>query len=191
MGALKNLVPKKSKAKAGTWLTMLVCPTDNIAADPKTVLELQNGTQGYTPAVGDKVRLGEPFTFLNNAKFSKFDINVDSGELKYETVGERGFEALKNMLSGQIINATSDETREYIEDVTSYRGHVVMIENRDSGDWAVMGSKRHPVQLNVKANSGKKAGDANVVDFDIEDSTGIVYRTYPKALALSVYTDTE
>jgi hypothetical protein len=190
MGQLKNLVRTKCKAKAGTLVTCLTIPSIHLTNAPKTVFEM--GGSGYVPALGDRVRLSEAFTYASvdgtPAKFSKFTINVDSGQVNYESVGDAGFSAQKNMFKAEIVGGTKDEVRDYIEQLDEYCGHVVLVEDRDTQDWIVMGSINNPVYFKFKGDGGAKAGDKNVAAFEIEDQSGIIYRTYPKALALSIHT---
>jgi hypothetical protein len=192
MPALKNLVRSKCKAAPGTTVNCLGIPAIHLSNNPRTVFEKDGATVGYTAAVGDRVRLSEAFTYEtvdgSAAKFAKFKVNIDSGGLNYETVGEKGFEAYKNMGSGEIVGGSMDEVREFVDFVNDFCGMVVLMEMRDSQDWAVLGSKDNPVYFNFKGDIGKKAGDKNVAAFELNDEGGKVFRTYPKALALSVHT---
>jgi hypothetical protein len=191
MGALKNLKRTKCKAKAGTLVTCLTIPAIHLTNAPKTVLEI--GGSGYVYALGDRVRLAEAFTYATvdsaPAKFSKMQINVDSGQVTYESVGDAGYGATKNNFKAEIVGGTKDEVRDYVEQIDEFCGHVVLVEDRDTQDWIVMGSINNPVYFKFKGDGGAKAGDKNVAAFEIEDMSGIIYRTYPKALALSIHTD--
>lgn len=197
MGRMKNLVVETYKELPGGGARVLLIHYKDIINRPKTVAQLNATTVGYTPAVGDKVRLGEAFDYrvitpaagqtpAVTAKFVSYEINIDSGHLSYDSIGDRGFEAFKNMLKSQIIGAGGDAQREFAETLNDDPRCIALFELRDSEDYAVLGSTIVPVTVKIKGDLGKSAGDANAVEIDIEDSSGFIFRTYPKTLALSI-----
>jgi hypothetical protein len=187
MSRIGYLKKNCKKATPGTTINVLMSCADAVANVPKTVYELGQAANGYVRAQGDKVRYGEPFLMVGGEKFTKHRAIVDTGKVSFETAGDAFFEAIKNMGSFEILNATEDGVREVVEDINDCGcGHVVMFE-MPSGDYAVLGNANHPASVKAKGESGSKAGDKNVATVDIEDTTGKVWRTYPKALALDVY----
>ena len=108
----------------------------------------------------------------------------DSGEVMFESVGDRAFEAFKNSAKGYI-TGMQDAVRDWC-DKANQEGCVLLMPMRDTKDFAVIGSIDYPIFFKFKAASGLKAGDKIGVEFTIEDAEGFMYKTYPKELALNV-----
>lgn len=198
---MKTLVVEKYKELPGTSATILLIRAKDLTNRPRTVADINAGVTSYAPKIGDKVRLGEAFTYRTltpanttatppvlevKAKFIKFDINVDSGHANYETIGDRGYEAFKNGLKGEIIGAGGDAQREFIQEINDDNRCIALLERRESGDYIVLGSQVVPISIKFKGDLGAKAGDKNMIDVEIDDTSGVLFRTYPKELALSI-----
>jgi hypothetical protein len=135
----------------------------------------------YNPVVGDKVVLGEEFTYKSGAKWAKFTVVPDSGQVMADSVGDRGFEAYENGFKG-MVKGVGVAQREWAESITdSCGGAVVLVQNR-KGDWEKLGSKISPVTVKFKFDTGFKAGDKQGVELEIKDTSGLIYRTMPAAL---------
>lgn len=191
---LKSFARAKQKPDAGLTVEMLLIPHIYLTNAPRTIYEknIADATPNYTPVESDHVRIAEVFTYasINNVaqRFSRFTVNVNSHNIGYETVGEKGFEVVKNMLNGaEMIGATHDDVRGFIKLIHDFEGFVVLVRDRSTLDYFVLGSKDLPVTLKFTGNGGKKAGDKNVAAFDIEDESGRIFLTYPKSLSLSVH----
>jgi hypothetical protein len=101
-------------------------------------------------------------------------------------VGDRGYEAFKNGIKGEIIGAGGDAQREFIEEINDDNRCIALLELRDSGDYMVIGSQVVPVSIKFKGDLGTKTGDKNHIEVEIEDTSGKLFRTFPKELALSI-----
>ena len=63
MGRLKTLVVEKYKELPGTSATILFIRAKDLTNRPRTVAEMNAAVTTYAPKIGDKVRLGEAFTY--------------------------------------------------------------------------------------------------------------------------------
>jgi hypothetical protein len=86
----------------------------------------------------------------------------------------------------EIIGAGGDAQREFIQEVNDDNRCIVLLERRESGDYVVLGSQVVPVTVKFKGDLGMKAGDKNRIDVEIDDTSGVLFRTFPKELALSI-----
>jgi hypothetical protein len=187
MGSFKNL-KGACKVQQGTGVECLIIAANDLSNTPKTVFEKDGAETGYTAVVGDKVKIAEAFTYVQDKAFAKFTLVPDSGNVMSELIGETGFQAFKNGFKG-MLKGVGDAQREWLQDLAdSCGGAVVLIPRRD-GDYNVFGSKNSPVVPKAKLEGGSKAGDKSGIDIEFEDNSGLIYRTYPKALNLTVLPD--
>lgn len=187
MGSFRNL-RGVCKVQQGTGVECLIIAANDLNNTPKTVYELREPTDTSTPTLGDKVKIGEAFTYSQGKGFAKFTIIPDSGNVSSELVGEAGFQAFKNGFKG-MIKGIGDPQREWLQELADSCGGAVVLVPRRDGDYNVFGSKISPVVPKVKVDSGNKAGDKSGIDIEFEDNSGIIYRTYPAALPLTVVPD--
>lgn len=191
----KNLKKKTGcKGENGTGIEILIIDANYPENMPLTVFEKNNGiTQGYTAESGDKVTFADPFVLktINNTatKFAKFNIVFDSGDLEYETVGDKGYMALTNKMVGDISNAFDPAVLEWIQDINSSCGSIVLVDLPELNAYGVLGSTSRPVEIKFKGGKGKKAGDKNAVGIEINDESGRIMKLYPKALGVAVLPD--
>lgn len=186
MGQIKNL-SGVCKVTPGTGVTVLIIAANDLLNEPRT-LDI-TGPIGadatppvpYTAKAGDKVVLGEAFTYVPGAKFAKFVVVPDSGQVTADSVGDRGFEAYENGFKG-MVKGIGAAQREWAESITdSCGGAIVLVQNR-KGDWDKLGSKISPVTVKFKFDSGQKAGDKQGVELEVKDTSGLIYRTMPSTL---------
>ena len=207
MGRLKNLIVKKYKEVPGAASRIYLIHVKDITNRPRTVAQMNAANTAYVPAPGDTMTIGEAFTYRVitpasaagvtpvvaevRAKFIGFDINTDSAHPTYETIGEKGYTAYKGSIKGEILGASGDAQREFIQDLTNDDRCIVLLELRDSGNFMVLGSQVVPVSISFKGDIGAKAGDKNHIEVMFDDNSGFLYRTYPQQLALGIEDETK
>ena len=187
MGSFKNL-KGVCKVQQGTGVECLIIAANDLGNTPQTIFEKDGASQGYAAVLGDKVKIAEPFTYADGKAFAKFTLVPDSGNVTAELIGEAGFQAFKNGFKG-MLKGVGDPQREWLQELAdSCGGAVVLIPRRD-GDYNLFGSKISPVVAKAKLDGGSKAGDKSGIDIEFEDNSGLIYRTYPKALNLTILAD--
>ncbi len=195
MPQYKNL--KKTtgcKGKNGTGIEVLIIDANAVDGMPLTVYDKNMGiTQNYQPVPGDKVKFADPFVLktINSVaqKFAKFNIVFDSGDMEFETVGDKGYRSLANKMMGDISNAFDPGVLEWIQDIVDSCGSIVLVDLPEFDAYGVFGSTARPVEVTFKAAKGKKAGDKNAAAIEIADESGLVMKLYPKALGVTVMAD--
>lgn len=195
MGQYKNL--KKTtgcKGVNGTGIEVLAIDFNRVDGMPLTVYQKNFGiTAGYEAVAGDKVTFADPFVLKTvNAvpsKFAKLQIVFDSGDMEYESVGDKGYQSIMNKMMGDISNAFDAAVLEWIQDIVDSCGSIVLVDLPEFNAYAVFGSTSRPVEIKFKAGKGKKAGDKNAVGIEIADESGLIMKLYPKALGVAVLPD--
>ena len=190
MGRINHLKKTKPKELAGTGFRILLATVSDIKNRPRTIEQI--GGTNYTYKLGDGVRIGEAFTYpmstdpvpVPTGGFIEAKIYEDSGEVMTESIGDRAFEAFKNSAKGYIVGM-QDPVRDWMQKVNE-EGCVLLIEFRDTKDFAIIGSIDYPIFLKFKGNTGVKAGDKIGTEFTLEDAEGLMFQTYPKTLALNM-----
>lgn len=182
------------KGAPGTGIEVLAIDFNRVEGMPLTVYAKNFGiTSGYEPAPGDKVKFADPFILKTvesvPSKFAKLNINFDSGDLEYETVGDKGFESITNKMMGEITNAFDPGVLEWIQEITDSCGSIVLVDVPELNAYAVFGSTYRPVSMKFKGAKGKKAGDKNATTLEISDESGLIMKLYPKALGVSILPD--
>jgi hypothetical protein len=193
MRQYKNHTRASAKGVQGTGTEVLIIPAENIATWPRTKYEKNLGTNGYTPALGDKVTFDEAFTYktVNSvaAKFSRIKIVFDTGKPMYESIGDKGFKALENKLQGKVSNAFDPAWLELVQEITDSEGDIVLIDLPELDAYGVFGNNLKPIEVSFKGDKGLKAGDTNATEIEIADSNGLIMKLYPKSLGVTVVAD--
>jgi hypothetical protein len=182
------------KGQPGTGIEVLAIDFNRVDGMPLTVYQKNFGiVQNYVPQPGDKVKFADPFVLktVDNvvSKFAKLNIAFDSGDLEYETVGDKGYESLTNKMMGDITNAFDPAVLEWIQEVTDSCGSIVLIDIPELNCYGVFGSTYRPVSMKFKGAKGKKAGDKNATSLEISDESGLIMKLYPKGLGVSILPD--
>lgn len=195
MGQYKNLIKVTGcKGVNGTGIEVLLTDFNRVDGMPLTVFQKNFGiTPGYIVAVGDKVTFADPFVMKTvNAvpsKFSKLHIVFDSGDMEYESVGDKGYQSMMTKMMGDISNAFDPGVLEWVQEIVDSCGSIVLVDLPELNSYAVFGSTSRPVEVKFKAGKGKKAGDKNAVGIEIADESGLIMKLYPKALGVAVLPD--
>lgn len=174
------------KEPAGISIDLLFIEASRLPTMPKTQYELGQSDSAYVEQAGDKVQYGEAFTFVDaaNDKFVRMTGVVDTGMVEVKTVGEKGFESFVNTLK-TYVSSTADEIRHNVETLVNCGcGWVIVGTKRGTTDRFVIGTNLNPVVVQVNGGTGTKAGDKNGLELTMESSDGMIFRTYPAALAL-------
>jgi hypothetical protein len=146
-----------------------------------------NPVVNYTYKLGDGVRYGEAFILATTTtKWIPMEFVISSGELTAQLIGESGFKAFQNELTGKFVG-TNDEVRDFVQELNDCcGGWVIAIPTLDNTDLAaIIGSIDSPCQFDMpKMTTAKKAGESSETDVKFMDLGGKIWRSYPIALGL-------